>query len=218
MHAPGLFYLTLLPLMALVAACGKGAAEPAKASGGDEQRLMLNQGYSMLYTDASHIDLAKLVLYVKFESEEFNQVLTEISNYGGELKQDLERIAADYPGVRIDLKALPEMETRKRFAIGKDRAIHFLPFSGHGRLEYERTMLIGMSNALNHESHLCGVMAAEEPDPGLKAFLLKSEKRYNDLHELAMNLLNREHFKHNTNLKTSTGLDSNTADNSSRKP
>jgi hypothetical protein len=91
------------------------------------------------------------------------------------------------------------MEMRKRSAVGKDRAIRFAPFSGRSRLEYERTMLISMSNALNHESHLCKVLAAAEPDPGLKSFLLKAEKRYDDLHELVLSLLNREHFKHNAN-------------------
>jgi hypothetical protein len=165
------------------------------------QRAMLSEGYSMLYTDASHIGMIDLVLYVKVESQEFNDVITEISTYGDELKQHLERIARDYPGVAIDLKPLPEMEVRKRFAVGKDRAIAFAPLSGRSRLEYERTMLISLSNALNHESHLCRVMAAEEPDPSLKKFLLASEKRYDALSELAMNLLNREHFKVNTNGK-----------------
>lgn len=149
----------------------------------------------MLYTDASRIGQIDLILYVKFESREFEEVITEISRFGGELKQNLLRIARDYPGVHIDLEPLPEMETRKRFAVGKERAIRFAPLSGRSRQEYERTVLIGMANALNHEGHLCGVMAAEEPDPGLKKFLLKTQRRYRALHELAMGLLEREHFR-----------------------
>ncbi len=188
-----------LALALLATGCSRSDASREAEPGLSAQRTMLAEGYSLLYTDASHIGLINLVLYVKLESQEFNDVITEISTYGDELKQDLERIARDYPGVRIDLKPLPEMEERKRFAVGKDRAIRFAPFSGHSRLEYERTMLISMANALNHESHLCRVMAAEEPDPGLKKFLLASEKRYDALYERAMNLLNREHFKTNTN-------------------
>jgi hypothetical protein len=170
-------------------------------AGLSDQRVMLSEGYSLLYADASKIDLVDLALFAKAESQEFNNVITEISKFGGELKQDLERIARDYPGVRIDLKPLPEMEVRKRFAVGKDRMITFAPLGGHSRLEYERTMLISLSNALNHESHLCQVMAAEEPDPGLKKFLLASEQRYGDLYQLAVSLLNREHFKYNTNAR-----------------
>lgn len=185
---------TLLPLMALaVAACSRGDA--ARGPALDARRVVLSEGYSMLYADASSLDLIHLILYVKIESREFEDVITEIGVFAGELKQDLERIARDYPGVHIDLVALPEMETRKRFAVGKERAIRFAPFGGHSRQEYERTVLIGMANALNHEGHLCGVMAAEEPDPGLKKFLLATQRRYRALHELAMDLLEREHFK-----------------------
>lgn len=187
------FLATLLPMAALVAACGDHAAPEAKA-GLSQQRTMLSEGYSLLYADASHVDLVELALYVKFDTKEFNDLIRQISDYAGEVKHELERISHDYPGVRIDLKPLPEMETRKRSAIAKDRMIRFAPLGGHSRQEYERTMLIGMSNAMNHESHLCRVMAAEEPDPGLKKFLLGSEKRYNDFYELAMTLLNREYF------------------------
>lgn len=186
---------TLLPLILVLAAAACSSGDAARGPALDAQRVVLSEGYSMLYADASRLDLIHLVLYFKLESREFEEVITEISGFAGELKQDLERIARDYPGVRIDLDPLPEMETRKRFAVGKERAIRFAPFSGHSRLEYERTVLIGMANALNHEGHLCGVMAAEEPDPGLRKFLLATQRRYRALHELATGLLEREHFK-----------------------
>jgi len=178
-----------------ITACTETAADPLPERVVNEQRQLLSEGYSLLYTDASHIALMKLVLYVKIESDAFDKLVTGLSEYGGELKKDLERIARDYPGVRIDLDPLPEMEKRKRFAVGKDRAFQFAPLSGHGGVEYERTMLISIANALNHESHLCQVMAAEEPDPGLQKFLRKSEQRYIALHLQVVNLLNREHFR-----------------------
>lgn len=203
MRAPSLSLALLLLAQAFLAACGPAASGQDKASGAkaaeNAQRTMLSEGYSMLYTDASHIDMIDLVLYVKLDSKEFNQVVKSIAESGEAMKHDLERIARDYPGVRIDLKPLPEMETRKRHAIAKDRMIQFAPLSGHGRQEFERTMLIGLSNGLNHESHLCRVMAEEEPDAGLKKFLLGSEKRYDDLFVMSTNLLNREYFKTNSN-------------------
>jgi hypothetical protein len=182
-------------LAALAAGCSRGESAPDAAAGLSRQRLILSEGYSLLYTDASHIDELELVLYVKVETETFNQVIQQVSAYGGELRKDLERIAKDYPGVRIDLKPLPEMEMRKRRAIGKDRAVYFAPITGHGGVEYERSMLMSMSGALNHESHLCRVMAAEEPDPGLKQFLLASEKRYAGLYETVKALLDRQYFR-----------------------
>jgi len=189
----------LLPLAVLAPACDEEGARHGQGSDASQQRAMLSEGYSLLYADATKIDRIGLVLYVKVESQEFDDVVTEVSRFGDELKRNLERVARDYPAVRIDLKPLPEMEGRKRFALAMDRVMRFAPLRGRSRLEYERTMLIGLAGALDHERHLCRVMAEEEPDADLKKMLASSEKRYDSLYELVMNLLNREHFKNNTN-------------------
>lgn len=188
--------IALIIVAALVlAGCSRSDAGRDPAARLGAQRAMLSEGYSLLYADATKIDRVELVLYVKTETQDFNDVVTAISTYGGELKLELERIARDYPGVRIDLEALPEMEVRKRYALGKDRLVQFAPLASHSPREYERTMLIALSNALNHESYLCQVMAAEEPDAGLKKFLLQAEKRYAELQRLAAGLLARDHFR-----------------------
>ena len=173
----------------------KTAANRAKAPELNKQRLVLSEGYSMLYKDASNLDLSELILYVKVESEAVGKIVSAVAEVGGQLKKDLERIARDYPGVRIDLDPLPEMEKRKRAAITKDRARYFAPIIGHGGREYERTVLIGYANGINHERHLCQVLAEAEPDAGLKKFLLDAQKRYDGLYDRVTALLNKEYFK-----------------------
>lgn len=174
---------------------GKAEVERAKAPDLNKQRLLLSEGYSMLYTDASKLDVAELILYVKAESEAVGKIVSAVAEVGGQLKKDLERIAKDYPGVRIDLDPLPEMEKRKRAAIAKDRARYFAPIIGKGGREYERTVLIGYANGINHERHLCKVMAEAEPDAGLKKFLLDAEKRYDGLYDRVTALLEKEYFE-----------------------
>ncbi len=159
-----------------------------------KQRRVLSEGYSMLYQDAGNLDLSELILYVKVESDAMKKVVTAVAEVGGQLKKDLERIARDYPGAQIDLDPLPEMEKRKRAAISKDRARYFAPIVGHGGREYERTVLIGYANGINHERHLCQVMAEAEPDAGLKKFLLDAEKRYDGLYDRVNALLDKEYF------------------------
>jgi hypothetical protein len=161
----------------------------------NKQRLTLSEGYSLLYADAIALDRAELILYVKGESEEVDKMVTSLTEFGGELKRDLEKIAKDYPGVRIDLDPLPEMEKRKRLALGKDRALYFAPVIGHGGREYERTVLLAFSNAVNHERYMCQVMAEEEPVASLKKFLIDTKKRYDDLYDRTIALLDREYFK-----------------------
>ena len=179
MHVSFRHTASIFLLAGLVAGCanlGAGSKEPgvkadadhAKAPRLSKQRLMLSEGYSMLYRDASQLDLAELLLYVKVESEAVDKIVTAVAEVGGQLKKDLEKIAKDYPGVRIDLDPLPEMEKRKRSAIAKDRARYFAPVIGHGGREYERTLLIGYVNGINHERHLCQVMAEAEPEASLK--------------------------------------------------
>jgi hypothetical protein len=160
-----------------------------------KQRLMLSEGYSMLYADAGSLDMTKLILYVKVESEAVDKVVTAVAEFGGQLKKDLENIAKDYPGVRIDLDPLPELEKRKRAAMTKDRARYFAPVVGHGGREYERTVLIGFVNGINHERHMCQVMAEAEPDASLKKFLLDAEKHYDGLSNRVTALLENEYFK-----------------------
>jgi len=187
--------LTLL-LTCLVAGCAvKADADRTKAADSSKQRLALSEGYSMLYKDASTLDLTELILYVKVESDAMDNVVTAVAEIGGQMKKDLERIARDHPGVRINLDPLPEMEKRKRAAIAKDRARYFAPIVGHGGREYERTVLIGYANGMNHERHLCQVMAEAEPDASLKKFLLDAEKRYGGLYDRVTALLDKDYFK-----------------------
>lgn len=183
-----------LALAGLLASCAAPEKAPDKAAL-NKQRQMLSEGYSMLYHDAKNLDMTELILYVKAESQAMHDAVAAASGFAGDLRKDLERIAKDYPGVRIDLDPLPEMEKRKRAAISKDRAKYFAPVVGHGGREYERTVLIGFSNGLNHERHMCEVMAVAEPDASLKKFLLDTEKHYDALYDRVNALLEKEYFK-----------------------
>jgi hypothetical protein len=191
----------LLPF--LVAALAAGCAhdpEPraktaAKAPKLSPERQTLSEGYSILYVDAGKFDASELVLLVKAESDAMKKIVGEISDFGDQLKKDLERIAKDYPGVRIDLDPLPQLEKRKRLAVGMTRAKVFAPVVGKGGREYERTVLMSFANGLNHERHLCKVMAEIETDASLKKFLLETEKGYDRLYDGVMALLGKEHFK-----------------------
>jgi hypothetical protein len=191
--------LLLAILMAGLAAGCAHVAEPrdksaTKAPKLSKERQVLSEGYSLLYQDARKFDASELVLLVKAESDAMKKLVTAVAEVGGQMSKDLERIAKDYPGVRIDLDSLPEMEKRKRNAVGLTRAKEFAPVVGKGGREYERTVLLSFANGLNHERHLCRVMAEAETDAGLKKFLLDTETKYDALYESAMKLLEKEYF------------------------
>jgi len=189
--------LTLL-ITSLTAGCAhveeprdKTATKAPKLS---KERQVLAEGYSMLYQDARKLDASDLILLVKAESDSMKKLVSSVSEMGEKLTKDLERVAKDYPGVRIDLDPLPEMEKRKRTAVGVTRAKEFAPVVGKGGREYERTVLLSFANGLNHERHLCKVMAEAEPDASLKKFLLDTETKYDALYKATMTLLEKEYF------------------------
>jgi len=189
--------LTLL-ITSLTAGCAhveeprdKTATKAPKLS---KERQVLAEGYSMLYQDARKLDASDLILLVKAESDSMKKLVSSVSEMGEKLTKDLERVAKDYPGVRIDLDPLPEMEKRKRMAVGVTRAKEFAPVVGKGGREYERTVLLSFANGLNHERHLCKVMAEAEPDASLKKFLLDTETKYDALYKAAMTLLEKQYF------------------------
>lgn len=177
--------------VAVLSACAQ--AEPDQRSG-TEQRLILNQGYSMLYKDASRVEFTQLILFVKVESAPVNDLVTAISEHSGALAKNLERIARDYPAVRIDLDPLPEMEKRKRSGVSRERALSFAPVVGRTGRNFERTILLSLSAVLSQESHLCKALAEEEPDPGLKKFLIESQGSFDRLYARVVALLDREYF------------------------
>ena len=187
----------------LLAACatqpGKGgapqAASKARAPELSHQRLILSEGYSILYQDAETMSRAKFLIYVKEESDDFEQVIVAVAEFGSELKVDLERVDRDYPGVRINLDPLPEMEKRKRKSTGVDKFIDNAPIIGKSGPEYERTFLISISNGLNQERHLAEEMTNEEPDPGLKKFLLGVQRRMDALYARTEALLQKTYYR-----------------------
>ncbi|MFZ5697627.1 MAG: hypothetical protein ACOY9J_02700 [Pseudomonadota bacterium] len=162
------YSLIVVTLTKLVAGCsdpGLDSAHPGlteiksdheQASVPSAQRLMLNEGYSLLYTDAGLLDRAGLLLYAKAESDEIDEIISTVAAFGEALQKDMERISRDYPGVRLDLDPLPEMEKRKRRALTMNRVRYFTPIIGHGGREYERTLLISIANGINHQRHPTG--------------------------------------------------------------
>lgn len=186
---------TLSRIFVIIALVTPLIADADMPAATDRNRQILNAGYSMLYIDASHLELTRLVLLLKFESNAVHDIVTDVARFGGRLKDDLDRIARNYPAVRIDQDPLPEIERRKRAAIAMGRAREFAPGIGTSGRRYERTLLIGLSNGINHERHLCHVMADEETDPGLRKFLLDTAGQYDALYVRIDALLDREYFR-----------------------
>src|ERR1041384_2320802 len=182
----------ILAMVLAATACATDCKKPGNLS---EQRRVLAEGYSMLHKDAFTLSAVRGLLYVKEESDAFDDYVTGVSKYGGELHDELERLAKDYPGVRVDLDPLPEMEKRKRLATGWDRFKEVAPVTGEKGRTWERTLLISLVNGLNQERHLCEEMAKEEPNAQLKKFMSDQQAALTRLWARGERLLEKRYYK-----------------------
>ena len=93
---------------------------------------------------------------------------------------------SESPGTNPVCKSISTRCRKSRNASGRQSAWAVRdtsrPSSARAAREYERTVLIGYSNGINHERHLCKVM-------------LDAETRYAGIYERVMELLDREYFK-----------------------
>ncbi len=174
---------------------GKKADDNRSKTHLPDQRLILAEGYSIMHKDAKTIGSVRALLYVKKESDAFDKIVTEVSEYGSHLKDELERLSKEYPAVQIDLDPLPEMEKRKRFATGLDRLFELAPITGKKGAEFERILLISLTNGLNQERHLAEEMAKEEPNAQLKKFLVDQQETMDKFWKRGEALLEKRYFK-----------------------
>lgn len=180
----------------LLTVCATVISMSAQAQTKAEQKV-LNEGYSILYGDVSSLSQADLLLDVKGESDATQQVVDDIAGYMSELEQGLQKLAQDYPAIRLDLKPLPSIERRTIAASANARIKSFAPLVGRTGPDFERTLLLTLSGALNSLRHLSQVIAeAEEPYSEQRAaFMGDAHARLQSLYEETFRELNHNFFK-----------------------
>lgn len=188
-----------LGLFAFVSGCATlDGTTQATAQQQRDQRQELNEGYSLLYDAVNSLRHTDKAFYVKLESDRVERVIGNVSDYADQLAADLERIARDYPAVKINLDPLPEIEKRKRSSLTNDTLKSLAPVVGKTGAAFERRLLLSTSGALSQLQFQCQVMAAEEPVDSLIEVLFDAENRFAELYEDVVVLLNEAYFIHNT--------------------
>lgn len=155
---------------------------------------MLNDGYSLLYGDVSGLANADKIFLVKFENDATQAVVTETADYMGELTGQLERVARDYPSIRLDLEPLPEIERETQAAATQARIKSFAPVVGRSGADFERTLLLTLSGGLNQLRHLARVMAEAERSAPRGALLRNAEDRLDALYAKIEQVLEDHYF------------------------
>jgi hypothetical protein len=183
-------------LLLTLAACSQSSNATRPTPDKNAPRAQLSIGYSLLYQEADGIPKFKWILMFKDKPEEMGQLTHELISYYQQLAGTLRRLAGQFPGMRIDVAAMSEIESDVRKAIGDDLAKDLAPLIGKTGVDFEREALLVFYNTLNEQRHLVGVMVGLETDPALKKFLEMTKAELDARYAKVGALLNKRYFTH----------------------
>lgn len=170
------------------------AATAANAHEGlSEQQL--NYGYASLYNSVKGLRHSDKIFLFKHESEAVEAVIKDLSDSMGRITAGLEELAQADARLRLDDDGLPVVEQRKRDAVTRDRLLSFKPIRGRTGKNFERTLLLSESGALNQLQFLVQELDEADPDPRRSAFLRKTHREMKRVNADVVGLLEREHFR-----------------------
>jgi hypothetical protein len=181
-------------LLLTLAACSQLSDSRKPTPDKKAPRAQLSIGYSLLYQEADGIPNLKWLLMFKDKPEEMGRLTNDLVSYYQHLADTMQRLSKQYPGMRIDVAAMSEIESDERKAIGEDLAKDFAPLVGKTGVKFEREALLMFYNTLNEQRHLTGVMVGLETDPGLRKFLETTKAQLEERYAKVGALLNRHYF------------------------
>lgn len=181
-------------LLTAVAACSHVSGNTKPTPDKKAPRAQLSIGYSLLYQEADGIPKLKWILMFKDKTEEMARVTNDLVSYYQQLADTMRRLSKQYPGMRIDVTPMSEIEGDTRKAIGEDLAKDLAPVIGKTGVKFEREALLTFHDSLNEQRHLVGVMLGLETDPGLRKFLETTKSQLDEHYAKVGALLNRRYF------------------------
>ncbi|MFA5941895.1 MAG: hypothetical protein WC809_21300 [Sinimarinibacterium sp.] len=206
-NKPALLLVASALTLLLSGCAGLGHGAPARdhaaaARSDDLEKLpeadrnrVLSQGYAQLYAAANGLRWLDDFLLVKFESNATRKVIDDLATYSAQLKVQLEELARNYPSLSLDDDGLPLLEKNKRKAQQIDRAKTLLPLVGAHGADFERTLLLTESGALNQLRFLAQALADAEKSTTRREFVLGVRQRFDELYVETVNLLDRQFFR-----------------------
>jgi hypothetical protein len=180
-------------------ACGAAASEDKGDGKGKQKDILpqreLNYGYASLYNATKGLRHSDKILLIKFESEAVQAVMSKLSESMDRTTRRLEDLAKADPRVKLDDDGQTEIENRKRDAVTRARLLSFKPVTGRTGANFERTLLLSESGALNQLQHLVAELDKADPDPQRSAVLKEINAEVSGLYDDVVRLLDRQYFK-----------------------
>jgi len=147
----------------LAAALLTGCQSPPVAAPIPGDASVRNNCYSLLHQLLAEQKEVNLLHFIKSEPGDVKNLVGRIATASGTGARLLEDFARDDPTIRLDETRLPAGEVAARAAIASTKETELLHQTGN---EFELTLLLTQTEALNYAWHMAQVAADHEPDPG----------------------------------------------------
>jgi hypothetical protein len=149
-----------------------------------------NNCYSLLHQLLADQKNVSLLRFIKREHADVKELVKKIATHSAAGAKTLEEMAKHDPTVVLEDIRLPPGETSTREAIATTKKKALLNQKGE---EFELTLLLTQTEALNYAWHLAKVAAENEPEPD-RARALKgiSQDMQNLYHEVFLMLLSKQ--------------------------
>ena len=183
-HTSGLsIALAMIWILSGCATSEPGAKDDAPAN---VKLAELSQGYALLYDLVSKEKRVNLLSFIKKESPDLKSLLERVSEASKATANEMETLAKLDPPLNLKVTNLPRIEDAARDSIDKETSKAILNSEGV-RLEF--TMVSSQLAGMNYAAHLARILAAVDPNPQRKEFLLQTDRKFSDLHRQMYNML-----------------------------
>ena len=181
----------ILPLLALLLLAAGGLTgcqaprgrSPVEVGAAPTRR---NNCYSLLHQLLADEKNVSLLLFIKREQDDVEKLVDKISANAAVAAKLLEEFARHDPAIRLEDFRLPPGELATREAIAATKQKELLGQSG---AEFELSLLLTQTEALNYGWHLAKVASENEAQPGRARALAGVSKDLEHLYHEAFALL-----------------------------
>lgn len=172
------------------------ATETATFDAGNESaRAQLNDGYSELYTTADALSGVDRIFYIKLESDGVERVVTDITDYNGQLARRMQALIDDFPALDINRVTAPPIIQAAREAQKKATLKRFAPVVGESGAAFERGLLIRLLGAVDQQHYLAATLAKRETVPALAKIMAAAADRYAGFYDEIDTLLETRFYR-----------------------
>jgi hypothetical protein len=146
----------------------------------------MSSGYALLYELVSKEKQSTLLSLIKKESPELKSLLERISETSTATAKELDTLATIRPSLNLKVTHLPRIEQTTRDSIDKETSQQILHTHG---VDLEFNMVISQLAGMNYGAHLARSLAVVETNPRRRDFLLRTERKFSELHDHAYKML-----------------------------